>query len=49
MDWDQVKTLLDVARMANDHPKLHGLRNAALDELEAHMTELPAGAAEEEE
>jgi hypothetical protein len=49
MDWEQIRVLLDVARMANDHPKLHGIRNAALDVLEAHVAELPAGAAEEEE
>lgn len=49
MDWEQVKTLLDVARMANDHPKLHALRNAALDALEAHIGDIPQGEAGEEE
>jgi len=38
MDWEQIRVLLDVARMANDHPKLHNLRNAALDQLETMST-----------
>lgn len=35
MTWNQVLVLLHIAQMSNDFPKLHGLRNAALEALEA--------------
>jgi hypothetical protein len=41
MDWDKVLTLLHIATAANDFPKLHALRNAALDELEALSSQEP--------
>jgi hypothetical protein len=46
VDWDKVLTLLHIATAANDFPKLHGLRNAALTELETMSAEEPQ---EEEE
>ena len=51
MRWDQVLTLLHIAEVTNNYPKLHSLRNKALDALEA--TDLEAlhfeGYVEEEE
>jgi hypothetical protein len=35
MTWEQVLTLLSIAHMANDYPKLHNLRNVAIGTLEA--------------
>jgi hypothetical protein len=46
MDWEKALTLLHVATMSNDFPKLHHLRNAALDELATMDAEEPQ---EEEE
>jgi len=46
MDWDKVLTLLHAATIANDFPKLHHIRNAAMAELEAMDAQEPQ---EEEE
>ena len=35
MRWEQVLTLLHIAHMTNEYPRLHDLRNAALDRLQS--------------
>lgn len=40
MDWQKIGHLLNIAEKAHQWPTLHPLRNAALQELEAHMQEI---------
>lgn len=36
MNWDAVHKLLNITHLANEYPKLHSIRNAALRELDEH-------------
>lgn len=39
MNWEKIAHLLRIAEKAHQWPQLHGLRNAALAELQKHVEE----------